>query len=177
MPNPRHHSISRSERIVRVNVMARPASDAQVRECVLRPTFLSHQRRPPCVTSFERVAVSCDFTRVVERRLVWRKGKCAFPILRRRRRSMKWNVLFGSCVLAVSICTQGFSGGLLDRMLGVSGCSSSSCCDSGCAAPTCGAPADGCCAAGPACGAPAACCDNGCAAGPACGAPTACCDG
>ena len=45
---------------------------------------------------------------------------------------MKWNLFLGSLVLAMGVCTQGFSAGLLDRMLGASGFRGSSCCDSAC---------------------------------------------
>ncbi len=64
---------------------------------------------------------------------------------------MKWNVLFGSLVLTMGLCTQGF-GGLFDRMLGVSGCQNGSCCEASCgvAAATCCD--DGC----------SDCCDTGC---------------
>ena len=91
---------------------------------------------------------------------------------------MKWNVIVGSVVLAMSVCTQGFSGGLLDRMLGASGCSS--CCDSSCDSccePACGAPA-ACCDQEPACGCPEpACgCEPACGAEPTCCAEPACCD-
>ena len=63
---------------------------------------------------------------------------------------MKWNILLGSLVLTSGMCAQGFSFELLDRMLGVSGCCSSSCCEASCGA--------------------AAACDSGCAADPGCGA-------
>lgn len=92
---------------------------------------------------------------------------------------MKWNTLIGTIVLTIGICSQSFGAGLLDRMLGASGCGcetkcceascgaeAAGCCDSGCAAaadPSCGCD-NGCAAADPSCG-----CDNGCAAAPSCG--------
>jgi hypothetical protein len=51
---------------------------------------------------------------------------------------MKWNILVGSLVLGLGLCTQSFGFELLDRMLGIGGCG----CD---AAPTCcAAPKGGC---------------------------------
>ena len=96
---------------------------------------------------------------------------------------MKWNVVLGSLVLAMGVCTQGFSGGLLDRMLGASGCCSSSCCEATCGAasaccddgcdPGCGvASCDDCCN-----GCDSGCCDGGCDSGccePTCGAASSC---
>src|SRR4051812_42038203 len=88
---------------------------------------------------------------------------------------MKWNMILGSLVLGLGLCSQGFGFDLLDRMLGANGCGcQTSCCTSAapscaapaCAAPTCAAPAGPTCAApmGPACGAEASC-----AAAPSCG--------
>ena len=73
---------------------------------------------------------------------------------------MKWNVLFGSLVLCVGLCTQGFGASLLDRMLGANGCgcASTSCCE-------------------PACGVANECCNNNACCEPVCGAAqTGCCD-
>src|SRR5688500_7134322 len=74
--------------------------------------------------------------------------------LKRRVAQMQWNMILGSMVLGLGLCTQSFGFDLLDRMLGASGCGcQTSCCTS--ARPSCGAPA---CAApaAPACAAPAA---------------------
>lgn len=75
---------------------------------------------------------------------------------------MKWNILVGSVVLGLGLCSQSFGFELLDRMLGVNGgCCESSCCEkaSCCEA----APACGCEAAAPACGCEAApCCETKC---------------
>src|SRR5687768_9046774 len=84
---------------------------------------------------------------------------------------MKWNMLLGSLVLSLGLCTQGFSFDLLDRMLGANGCGcQTSCCTSApaCAAPACAAPT---CAA-PTCAAPV-CAAPTCAA-PVCGAEPTC---
>jgi len=79
---------------------------------------------------------------------------------------MRWNLICGSLVLAMGVCTQGHSFELLDRMLGAGGC-----CSSGVEA-SCGAAAVGC----NACGAAAAP-SCGCASEPSCGAASACgCD-
>lgn len=73
---------------------------------------------------------------------------------------MKWNIIVGSMVLGLGLCTQSFGFDLLDRMLGVNGCG----CDGG---------AKSCCEAGPSCAAPAGCaskggCDDGCGRGRCC---------
>ncbi|HIF32923.1 MAG TPA: hypothetical protein EYG57_18055 [Planctomycetes bacterium] len=74
---------------------------------------------------------------------------------------MKWNTLIGTMVLTIAICSQGFAAGLLDRMLGASGCG----CDTKCCEASCGAEATCCDEAEPSCG----CDDNGCDAAPDCG--------
>ena len=44
---------------------------------------------------------------------------------------MKWNIIIGTLVLGVGLCSQSFGFDLLDRMLGVNGCGcESKCCDS-----------------------------------------------
>ena len=82
---------------------------------------------------------------------------------------MKWNTLIGTMVLTIAICSQGFAAGLLDRMLGASGCG----CDTKCCEASCGAEATCCDEAEPSCG----CDDNGCDAAPDCGcdAKKSCC--
>lgn len=80
----------------------------------------------------------------------------------RRRGSMKWNILVGSVVLGLGMCTQSFGFELLDRMLGVDSCCESTCCEkkSCCEAP---APSCGCEAAAPSCGCEAEpCCKTKC---------------
>ncbi len=95
---------------------------------------------------------------------------------------MKRIIMTMALVLGCSICSQSFGFDLLDRMLGVKGCgSASSCCDTGCDAPSCCEPACGCeasgCCAEPACGceAPACCESNACCAEPACGCEAPAC--
>ncbi len=72
---------------------------------------------------------------------------------------MKWNVILGSIVLSVALCSQSFGFELLNRMLGIQ----NGCCNSCCTTPCCQTDccATGCCATG--------CCDNGCC-------DTGCCD-
>lgn len=71
---------------------------------------------------------------------------------------MKWNLVFGTLVLSLGLCSQSFGAGcLIDRLLGAKGCGGGSCCE-----PTCGS-ASSCCE--PSCEAPACdpCgCDDGC---------------
>jgi hypothetical protein len=117
---------------------------------------------------------------------------------------MKWNLVFGSLVLSMGLCTQGFGGILLDRMLGAGGYGCGNCCEPKCGVvePACGI-AQGCCNTG--CGSRCGgcglfghlfsgcgcrkgcgngCCEPTCAAEPTCGvkacepaceAPSACC--
>ncbi len=87
---------------------------------------------------------------------------------------MKRTILTLTMVVASSVCTQGFGFDLLDRMLGMKGCgSSTACCEAPVCEPTCGleAPCGGCdsdfgCAPAcePDCGCEAPCggCDSGC---------------
>ncbi len=70
--------------------------------------------------------------------------------LDRRRGSMKWNIIIGTLVMGLGLCSQSFGFELLDRMLGVDSCCESSCC----AKKSC------CEAAAPSCG-----CDTGCNTG------------
>lgn len=91
---------------------------------------------------------------------------------------MKSKTLICTMVLSIGICSQGFGAGLLDRMLGASGCG----CETKCCEASCGAEAAGCCeaAADPSCGCDNGCdsgCDSGCSAAPSCGcdAPRASC--
>jgi len=80
---------------------------------------------------------------------------------------MKRTILTLTMVVASSVCTQSFGFDLLDRMLGMKGCGSSTSC---CEAPSCD---DNCCE--PACGAETSCCESLCSE-PACGAETICCE-
>ena len=101
---------------------------------------------------------------------------------------MKWNMLLGSLMLGVSLCTPSFGGGLLDRMLGLrgSGCDSA-CCDNGCSAdPSCGCEVVTCdpCKKGgllsklrgPSCGCEVNACDPCATAVPSCGCEVVACD-
>jgi hypothetical protein len=111
---------------------------------------------------------------------------------------MKWNILVGSLILGLGICTQGFGFELLDRMIGSCGCESSccetkcgrahgrGCCEKKCCdpAPKCCAPANGCCEKK--CGArDRGCCEkkccgngngNGCCEKKCCGRTRGCCE-
>ncbi len=104
---------------------------------------------------------------------------------------MKWNIFVGSMVLGVSLASQSFGFGLLDRMLGGHGCGcASSCCDTSvcepscgveqaCADPSCGceiAACDPCASADPSCGCEMAACDPCASAAPSCGCEMAACD-
>jgi hypothetical protein len=86
---------------------------------------------------------------------------------------MRWNMFLGALVVSVGLSSQSFGFELLDRMLGLNGYGSNSCCEPQCCEKSCAAPA---CAPAcePACAAPAACapaceqscgCDNGCGHG------------
>jgi hypothetical protein len=121
------------------------------RSDVCQPDDVS-ARRPPSTPAFGRIG----------------KRQLIVPV-ERRRGSMKWNILCGSLVLGLGLCTQSFGFELLDRMLGVDSCCESSCCKKSC----CEAAAPSCCAAEPTCAAAAgpAC---GCDAAPACGCESAC---
>ncbi|TWU42904.1 hypothetical protein Poly41_12050 [Novipirellula artificiosorum] len=92
---------------------------------------------------------------------------------------MKRTILTLTLVLGSSICTQSFGFDLLDRMLGVKGCCSSSSCDTGCCTePTCGCEAPCEVACEPTCGCEAPCevaCEPTCGCeAPVCGCDTGC---
>ncbi len=72
---------------------------------------------------------------------------------------MKWKLFAGALIISAGFCTQGYSYGLLDRMLGgCGGCDS--CCEPACCEPACCEPAVACCDQEPSCCEPAAaCCD------------------
>src|SRR5438876_310245 len=51
---------------------------------------------------------------------------------------MKWNIILGSMVLGLAMCSQSFGFELLDRMLGSNGCGcDTSCCQTKCCKPKC----------------------------------------
>src|SRR4051812_39715766 len=60
----------------------------------------------------------------------------ATAVLRRRRCSMKWKMIFGALVVSAGLCSQGFGFELLDRMLGGGG-GCGGCCAPSCCQPTC----------------------------------------
>lgn len=86
----------------------------------------------------------------------------------RRRGSMKINILVGSVVMGLALCTQSFGFELLDQMLGIKSgcCEATSCCE----APKCCTQAEPTCAAAvaPSCGCEAAAPSCGCEAAPSC---------
>ena len=91
---------------------------------------------------------------------------------------MKWNSLLASTAILVGMTTPGFSQGLLGRMLGGCGCTSScsTSCDPACHDPGCGCEDPGCGLENchdPGCGVEdcGACCD------PCCGVEDTCCGG
>src|SRR5258708_40333204 len=95
---------------------------------------------------------------------------------------MKWNIILGSMVLGLAMCSQSFGFELLDRMLGSNGCGcDTQCCETKCCSkPKCCQPK--CCE--PKCckekchqplfggGCKSKCCNNGCGNG--CGAAAPC---
>ena len=74
---------------------------------------------------------------------------------------MKWKLFLGAIVVSMSLCSQSYGAGLLERMLGLKG----GCCKSDCCETSCCEADPGCCEA-----------DPGCCEEPACCEQDACCD-
>jgi len=96
---------------------------------------------------------------------------------------MKWNILIGSLILGLGICTQGFGFELLDRMVGTCGCESSCCETKCCKQKCCKSRCDGgcertCCDPAPTCGCEKKCCghNRGCCEKKCCGHNRGCCE-